>query len=625
MMWDIKNALQLRSLIKAVSDPRLRALAERTLDRFENRVQPRLNSLRAQIIHDDLNPANILVEQGNSLKPAGIIDFGDLVHTPLINDLAVAAAYQLNPGDDPLAGALPLVSGYHAVTPLEPDEMDLLPDLVMARLTASILIANWRVSKHPQNRDYILIDSKSSRARLAAMDATPRIKLQRQLRQACCAGKLSQPVAVAKSPKPARLLARRDSALGPAYRLFYKDPLHIVRGDGVWLYEADGRAYLDVYNNVPHVGHCHPHVVDSIARQATILNTHTRYLHESVIAYTERLLTHFPDALSVVNYTCSGSESNELALRIARTHSGGEGIIVTRHAYHGNTHATGSISTEDWPLDALPPHVVTVPAPDPCRGPYRNESSELAAQYAAHVSEAIETLHERGLQPAALIVDTIFSSEGILDVPPGYLALAAGLIREAGGVFIADEVQPGFGRTGMHFWGFEVRGVTPDIVTLGKPMGNGHPVSAVVMRPELAAEFAGTAHYFNTFGGNPVSAAAAMAVLDVIEQEALQTNALQTGGYLRLGLEALTLRHELIGEIRGSGLYLGVDLQTDRDKRTPATTEAAWIHNDLRDNGVLIGTTGPFANVLKLRPPMVFERKHADLLLTALEDSLSRV
>jgi 4-aminobutyrate aminotransferase-like enzyme len=381
----------------------------------------------------------------------------------------------------------------------------------------------------------------------------------------------------------------------------------------VWLYDAEGRAYLDVYNNVPHVGHCHPHVTGAIARQAATLNTHTRYLHETVITYSERLLSTFPDALSVVNYACSGSEANELALRVARAHSGAQGIIVTRHAYHGTTQATASISTEDWPVEALPRHVVTIPAPDPCRGPYRDPDEDLAARYLEHVTSAIETLHERGLKPAALIVDTLLSSEGIPNVPAGYLAQAAALVRQAGGLFIADEVQPGFGRTGDHFWGFQAHDVVPD------------PVSAVVMRAELAARFAASAHYFNTFGGNPVSAAAAMAVLDVIEQEELQANALHTGAYLRSGLEQLAVRHQLIGEIRGSGLFLGLDLQTDRDKRTPATRAAAWIHNDLRENGILVGTTGPFANVLKLRPPMVFTRAHADLLLTALEDSFSRL
>ena len=417
-----------------------------------------------------------------------------------------------------------------------------------------------------------------------------------------------------------KLLDRRRQLMGSAYRLFYDEPVHLVRGEGVWLWDADGCRYLDMYNNVPHVGHCHPRVVEAICQQARLLNTHTRYLHENVVDLAERLTDKLPQALDTAMFCCTGSEANELALRIARTVTGGTGIVVTDFAYHGNTQAIYEITTESCPPEERPDYVVTVPSPDTYRGRYRGE--DAADRYASHAGDAIDLLQRRGIRPAAFVVDTIVSSGGVVSPPPGYLRKVAEIIRAAGGLFIADEVQPGFGRTGRNFWGFEADDFVPDIVTMGKPMGNGHPVSAVVARSELVSEFGAHGRYFNTFGGNPVSCAAALAVLDVIEEEGLQRNALDIGTRLVDGLWQLAERHGCIGDVRGSGLFLALELVTDRDDRSPATELAARIVNDMRHRGVLTSSIGPDANILKLRPPMVLSAEDADHMLATLDASL---
>lgn len=419
------------------------------------------------------------------------------------------------------------------------------------------------------------------------------------------------------------MIARREKLLGSAYRLFYDEPLHLIRGRDVWLYDNDGRKFLDMYNNVPHVGHCHPHVVDAICEQVRTLNSHTRYLHENVLDYAERLTAKFADELDTAMFCCTGSEANELALRIARNASGGTGLIVTDHAYHGNTKAIYEISTEDISADELPDFVVTVPAPDTYRGKHRGD--DAADRYAEYVTDALGLLKERGVRPAAFIIDTIISSSGIVAPPAGYLSSVARIVRDAGALFVADEVQPGFGRTGRHFWGYESDAFVPDIVTLGKPMGNGHPVAGVVSRRDIVEDFSRRSHYFNTFGGNPVSAAAALAVLDVIENENLQENALHVGQHLIDGLWQLAERHTAIGDIRGSGLFIAVEFVNDGDDRVPATQLTKKLVNDLRARGMLTGAIGPHSNVLKLRPPMTLQKEHADLLLNAMSGALDAI
>jgi 4-aminobutyrate aminotransferase-like enzyme len=417
------------------------------------------------------------------------------------------------------------------------------------------------------------------------------------------------------------LIARRERVLGPAYRLFYANPVHLVRGEGVWLYDPDGNAYLDVYNNVACVGHCHPHVTAALSKQAATLNTHTRYLTDGIIDYAERLLSNFPKELSNVMFACTGSEANDLAYRAARAFTGGTGVIVTQLAYHGVTIAISEMSPSLGSSITLGSHVRTVPAPDL----YRSGGKDVGETFAENVRKAIADMAAHGIKPAALLVDSIFASDGIFSDPAGFLAPAVDVIRKAGGVLIADEVQPGFGRTGEGMWGFSRHGLIPDIVTMGKPMGNGHPMAAMVAKPEILEVFGQRTRYFNTFGGNPVSCAAGMAVLEVIEQEGLIANAKDVGTHMRDGLRMLAQRHELIGDVRGAGLFVGVELVTDRATRQPATAETSRLVNGLREKRVLISACGPGANILKIRPPLVFSRANADIFLTAMDEVLTDI
>lgn len=418
------------------------------------------------------------------------------------------------------------------------------------------------------------------------------------------------------------MLDRRKRLLGPAYRLFYDQPINIVRGEGAWLFDQDDKPYLDMYNNVPHVGHCNPRVVEAIRNQVGILNTHTRYLHANVLDYAERLLDRFPSELDVAMFSCTGTEANELALRIARTCTQGTGLIVTEESYHGNSYAIAEISTEDNTPKDRSDYVVTVPAPDVYRGIYRDK--DAAQKYANHVELAIQELKKRGIKLAAFIIDTIISSSGVVEVPPEYLKKAAEIVNKAGGVFVADEVQPGFGRTGENFWGFESDRFVPDIVTMGKPMGNGHPMAATVIKRDLIEKFAKKTGYFNTFGGNPVSSAAGMAVLDVIEEENLQENALIVGAYLKKGIKSLSSKYDLIGDVRGKGFFLAVEMIKD-SSRTPATQSASNVVQELKKCGILTNTIGPDENILKLRPPMVFSRENADFFLQQLKKVLNNI
>jgi 4-aminobutyrate aminotransferase-like enzyme len=414
------------------------------------------------------------------------------------------------------------------------------------------------------------------------------------------------------------IIARRNRLLGPAYRLFYEQPVQFVRGEGVWLYDAAGDRYLDAYNNVAAVGHCHPRVVQAIAQQAALLNTHTRYLHETVLDYAEKLLATFPAEIGHIMFACTGSEANDLALRVARTCTGGTGVVVTSNAYHGVTGALAELSPSLGLPEPTAAHVRLVPAPQSAG----NQTGEI---FADRVGAAFEDMTHSGIRPAALLVDTIFSSDGVFADPPGFLAPAVQAARAFGALFIADEVQPGFGRTGEQMWGFSRHGVIPDLITMGKPMGNGHPVAGMAARPDLLAEFGARSRYFNTFGGNPVSAAAGIAVLEVLESEGLIANAHHTGAHLLDRLKQLQARHELIAEVRGAGLFIGVELRRGGPKGRPATRESTAVVNMLREQRVLISAAGPHSNVLKIRPPLVFATDHADVLVENLDQALRQV
>jgi 4-aminobutyrate aminotransferase-like enzyme/Ser/Thr protein kinase RdoA (MazF antagonist) len=429
----------------------------------------------------------------------------------------------------------------------------------------------------------------------------------------------------AKEPDPSETLAARKALVGRNLSLSYRRPLKIVRGRMQYLYDDTARAYLDVYNNVPLVGHSHPRVVRAVQEQLAVLNTNTRYLHDNVNRYAERLTRHMPEPLRVCYFVNSGSEANELALRLARTHTRQEDVIVLEHAYHGHTNALIDISPYkfDGPGGGgRKPWVHVAPIADDYRGPYRRGDADAGKKYARHVAEILGRLRAEGRGAAAYIAETLPSVAGQIVFPQGYLAEVHRHVRAAGGICIADEVQVGFGRLGTHFWGFETQGVVPDIVVLGKPIGNGFPLAAVVTTPEIAASFDNGMEFFSTFGGNPVASAAGLAVLDVLEEEHLQEHALRVGSYLIAKLEALQERHALIGDVRGSGLFLGVEFVRDRTSREPAPEEASYIVNRLRDSGILTGADGPHHNVIKLRPPLVFSEADADVFVGALNSIL---
>ncbi|MFV8054309.1 aspartate aminotransferase family protein [Mycobacterium sp. 48b] len=424
---------------------------------------------------------------------------------------------------------------------------------------------------------------------------------------------------LATDPDTERLIEARAHLLGPAYRLFYERPVHLVRGSGSHLFDADGARYLDAYNNVVSVGHCHPRVVAAITRQAETLNTHTRYLHDGIVDYSQRLLATLPKEVDQVMYACTGSEANDLALRVAQMYTGARGVIVTRDAYHGNTEAVTAISPSIGGATSIGSHVRAVAAPDSYRA-----GAEVAGRFLADVEAAIADLKAAGAGLSCLIVDTFFSSDGIYP-DPSVLAPAVAAVRAAGGVFVADEVQPGFGRTGEAMWGFTRHGVVPDLVTMGKPMANGLPVAAMAARSEVLEVFAREVPYFNTFGGNPVSMAAAGAVLDVIEDEHLMANAAKVGTALRDELTRVAAGNPRIGDVRGAGLYVGIEMVTDRESSGPDRAAAHDLVNAMRDRKVLISVCGADGNVLKVRPPLVFSDSDVDWFCTEFVGALAEL
>jgi len=416
------------------------------------------------------------------------------------------------------------------------------------------------------------------------------------------------------------LVTRRRALLGPNVSTFYDDPVHIVRGEGVWMWDAAGNKYLDCYNNVPHVGHCNPRVVEAICEQARTLNVHTRYLHEGILNYVERLTATFDDPLDTAILTCTGSEANDIALRMAEAMTGKRGIVATDATYHGNTTLVSHLSKSNVP-DAgfgLGSYLRHVEAPDS----YRVHDPD-GHRFAAKVQEAIDDLEASGIGFAALIVCPLFLNEGFPTQAEGWLKPAAEAARRAGGLLICDEVQSGFGRCGSHFWAHQRQGVTPDVVCMGKPMGNGHPVAGLVTTSEIMARFRGSFRYFNTFGGNPVSCAAATAVLEELESHDLQDNAAKMGKLAAARLQTLAEKYEVIGDVRQSGMVFGAEFVLDRATKEPASAYADRIINAMRHRGVILSKLGRHKNTLKIRPPMPFGEEHLDLLIDTLDSVLA--
>ena len=838
-VWDLAHAAHLLPEAALVADSARREAATAILQRFATEVEPRLRDLPKQVIHGDANDRNILLDAKGGI--AGLIDFGDMVETWRVNELAVAAAYVAIGAADPIAAILPLVESYAAENPLEEVAADALFDLILARYAVSMVTAARQHRQHPEN-DYLLISQEEIWQALCAFTAQNRALAIARLRQACgfepvaarraierwifanahrCRPVLSwserkfevlatgadrdrpgafrdrlsvalarvqgapvgrygedraiyddgdaagdrrtlhlavdlyaaagtpvlapldgrvamvgndrsadgfggvlilehetdtphrfwtfyghlsaasvtaahvgravaageeiarlgerdengnwpahlhfqlltalcwdkaedviglaapsawelwesvcpDPSAILGLPvnaaapvarNPETLLKLRRRSIGSALSLAYRAPLKIVRGEGTWLIDHTGRRYLDMVNNVAHVGHEHPRVVAAIAEQTARLNTNTRYLHDNLVEYARRLALHLPPELSTLFLVNSGSEANDLALRLAMAYTRGTEVMVLDHAYHGNLSSLIDISPYKFhgPGGAgRKRHVWVAELPDLYRGRIRHGEADAASRYAERIRVLLRDMGGLERRLAAFFVEPLHGCGGQLVMPEGYLAAAFAAVRGVGGVCIADEVQIGFGRVGSAFWGFETQGVVPDIVTMGKPIGNGYPMGAVACRPEIAAAFANGMEYFNTFGGNPVSAAAGLAVLDVMRDARLMHNAEVVGMRLRDGLTALAAKHALIGSVRGLGLFLGVELVRDRETLEPAASEASAIIEAMKDEDVLLSTEGPLHNVLKIKPPLVISEAECDLFLEKLETILTR-
>jgi 4-aminobutyrate aminotransferase-like enzyme/Ser/Thr protein kinase RdoA (MazF antagonist) len=554
-LWHLTESGRLRELLPHVPDAELRDRAERVLDRYDARVAPALPGLRGQVIHSDISPDNVLVDDDGI--PSGIIDFGDMAYQPLICDLAVAVCDILWGTPDPVGGAAALIAGYTSVTPLDDAEAGLLTDLVATRVAAAIVIGGWR-------------DGTASDAGGRFLDALNR---DRDRLRSAASGLPYRPMSTAG------LIARRRREM-PRAPMFYDEPVHIIRGEGAWLFDADGNRYLDAYNNVPAVGHAHPRVIAAVAAQQRLLAVHSRYPHEALIQLTERLRATLPPALDSVFILNTGSEANDLAWRVARAATGRDTVVVTDFAYHGVTEATMRLSPEEWADGETHPQVTRIPV-----------DGEVPAA-------------------AALYLDPMCTSDGILAPSPDRVAALAAGIQAHGGLFVADEVQAGHGRTGTGLWSFAASGAEPDMVTAGKAMGNGFPVAMLALRSAHLEAIPERTELFSTYGGNPVACVAALAVLEVIEDEGLVANAARVGDYLLTELSGLG--HPSITDVRGRGLLIGVELETS----------ARPVVNALRHRGVLAGATGPRDNVLKIRPPLVLTLEQADLLLERLSQVL---
>ena len=604
--WSLERAGIHRKSIPFIHDAYFRRATERA---FLLHAALDFTGCVRGMLHGDANDENILVVDD---RVTALLDFGDCLEGPLVADLAITLAYALQHEGVGLTQAASIVAGYDEIRPLNLIEQQVLFPLILARLATSACIAVVRGAADPDHATWFshLHSTRDTLLVLAGM-------VPREAEIALCSRCRVHRGATTDAPS---LTDRRENSLPAVLSLSYDTPLHIVRGRGQYLYASDGRAYLDLVNNVCHVGHCHPHVVKALSEQAGKLNTNTRYLHENVLAYAERLTATLPEPLNVCFLVNSGSEANELALRLARAATGKHDVLVIDGAYHGSTGACvemspykfngpGGSGKADW--------VHVVAAPDTYR------VGATGADSADEVGQVIGKAVSGGRSIAAFFAESLLSCGGQLPLPEGYLAAAFEHVRAAGGVCIADEVQVGFGRVGEAMWGFELQGVVPDIVVMGKPIGNGHPLAAVVCTRQVAEAFDSGMEFFSTFGGNPVSAAVGMAVLDVIERDSLQQRAAELGARFMAGLERLRDRHAIVGDVRGRGLFLGIELVRDHETLEPADTEASAIVNAMKDRGVLLSTDGPLHNVIKIKPPMVLSQDDVDMTLRELDSVLA--
>ena len=617
-VWDISNAMDANRKLHCIKNHERRRIAGYFLLQFEMEVLPQISLLRHAYTHHDANDTNVLV-QGN--KISGLIDFGDMVYTALINNLAVACTYAMMNHENPLHAATLVVKGYHSAYPLTEQEIDFLYYLIAARLCISVTQSAFNASIETNNEHHFISENPAWDLFYKLIRINP-IKAQDSFRRVCGYE------GVINEADYSSLLQKRKEHVGRNLSISYKQHLKIVKGALQYLYDDKGRTFVDCVNNPSHVGHCHPVVVKRMQKQMATLNTNTRYLNDNMMEYAKRLTATLPSSLSICYFTNSGSEANDLAIRMSRHFTKQKDIIVLDHAYHGTS--TVPMEMSPYKFDSKGgfgkmPWIHKALNPDMYRGPYKYGDANAGKKYAADVQRIIDELKKEGKTPAVFICETLLGVGGQIPLPPNYLKEVYKYVKAAGGVCIADEVQVGFGRVGDKFWGFELQDVAPDIVVMGKPIGNGHPLAAVVVTEEIADAFNNGMEYFNTFGGNPVSMATGLAVLDVIQQEEMQQHAKETGEYLMDGLKRLMNKHPIISDVRGHGFFIGAEMVKDKTTLEPAVPEIDWVVEKMKEGGYLLSTDGPLHNVLKIKPPMPFNKQNADEMVQLLDEILQEL
>ncbi len=610
--WDLQYWFQNKRFLLFIENPADRKLVEYFFLQYKENVEPKLADLRKSLIHGDGNDWNVLCGADGV---TGIIDFGDMCYSPLINELAIAITYGIIDKNDPIKWALPVIEGYHSVLELKEKEVEVLYWLVATRLSISVCNSANAKREKPA-REYITISEKPAWQLLRKWITINPVFAENEFRKAC--GFESKIVHSTEKE-----LGRRNEHTSNALSLQFDEPIKMTGAAFQYMYDAFGKSYLDCYNNIPQVGHCHPKVVEAGQRAMARLNTNTRYLNEVYNEYAENLLAKFPSTLTKVFFVNSGSAASDLAIRLAMTHTKNQGIVVMEHGYHGNTRLGIDISHYKYNRKGgtgKREAIIAAEIPDTYKGRFQNNDGTAGCEYARGVFEKIK---QNDLAISAFIAEPIVGCGGQVPLAKDYLKTVYPFIRERGGVCISDEVQTGFGRLGKYFWGFEKHGVVPDIVVMGKPMGNGHPIAAVVTTDEIAESFETGMEFFSSFGGNPVSCSVGQAVLDVLEEEKLPENAAEVGGYLLGLLEGLVEKYDVCGDARGEGLFLGLELVEDKRSKEPNTKLASHLQNKLKEKGIMVGTDGPDVNVIKIKPPICFTKENADELLFGINEILN--
>ena len=624
--WDLrKGEAVCQKYFNQLPNPASKRIIHETL----GGVSVVLDNLRDKLsigpIHGDANDHNWIIQASRKNSPVtGLIDVGDTSEGWVIGEIAIACAYAMLDEDDPVAVTAEIVRGYNSVNPIPESELPALWELAKLRLCVSFSMSGPQQKCDPENH-YL---STSAKPAIRLLDRLLRISnssVLERLHEAC---NLPTPYSLDVRPEVKSLQKRREKILGPNMSTSYQSPLIITRGAGRFLFDDKGQGYLDAVNNVPHVGHCHPKVTEAAIAQIKTLNTNSRYLNEDRLIFAERLANTYPDPLSVVYLVNSGSEANELALRLAKAHTGGSDVVVIDSAYHGNTGGLVDLSPYKFNGEGgagKKDHIQVATLPDCYRGEFGYDNPNSGPLYAEDVKRCFDDIHQLGHKPAAFLAESISGCGGQVIFPDEYLMDSFRYARKAGAVTIADEVQVGFGRVGSHFWAFETQCVIPDIVTMGKPIGNGHPLGAVITTPEIASSFDNGMEYFNTFGGNPLSCKIGNAVLDVIEEEALQENAKEVGEFLLNGLRELQKKYPSFGDARGLGLYLGLVCVKESREKEPYPALASGIVEAMRKRGVLLSVDGPLHDVIKIKPPLVFQKNDAKFLLHCLDSTMREI